>query len=149
VDGARPGVGGCWPGCGGPAENGPVTFPAPTGDRQQKAAMRAAARRRQAADLLRVTASITSYSAVQLGNGLSPEEARRAVQEVAGELAVVVVSLRRLARLPARERAGLAVQLAALGVGTQEIADRLGVSAHTAWNYQRGRRGDGQPWSPA
>ena len=110
--------------------------------------MRAAARRRQAADLLRTTAAIADYSAGQLSNGLSPEQARRAVMETAGELAVAAAALRRLARLPARERAALAAQLAALGMGTQEIADRLGVSMHTAWHYQHGRRGDGQPWAP-
>jgi hypothetical protein len=126
-----------------------VTDPAPTGDAGQKAAMRAAARRRQAADLLRTTAAIAGYSAGQLSNGLSPEQARQTVMETAGELAAAAAALRRLARLPARERAALAVQLGALGYGTQAISERLGVSMHTAWNYQRGRRGDGQPWAPA
>jgi DNA-directed RNA polymerase specialized sigma24 family protein len=125
-----------------------VTSPAPTGTAEQKAAMRAAERRRQAADLLRVTASICAYTTVQIGNGLNPEEARQAVMETAGELAAVVVALRRLARLPARERAAVARLMAGRGMGTQEIANRLGVSAHTAWNYQRGLRGDGQPWAP-
>jgi DNA-binding CsgD family transcriptional regulator len=38
-------------------------------------------------------------------------------------------------------------QLAALGMGTQEIADRLGVSYHAAWGYRKGVRADGQPWA--
>jgi hypothetical protein len=110
--------------------------------------MREAARRREAAEVLRVVAAISGYASAQLGNGLGPEEARQAVAEVAGELAVVAGRLRRLARVPARERAAQARLLAGLGVGTQEIADRLGVCAHTAWNYQRGLTGDGKPWSP-
>jgi predicted transcriptional regulator len=109
--------------------------------------MREAARRRQAIDLLRVTEAMISYSATQIGNGLSPEQARQAVVETAGELAEVVVSLRRLARIPARERAVLAVQLAALGMSDPQIAARLGVSRCTVWNYRRGRRADGQPWA--
>jgi DNA-binding NarL/FixJ family response regulator len=124
-----------------------VTFPAPTGSAEQKRAMREAARRREAAEVLRVAASISSYSAAQLGNGLSPEQARRAVVEVAGELAVVAGQLRRLVRLPARERAAEARRLAALGVGTMEIAARLGVSPTTVHYYRRGLRSDGQPWA--
>jgi hypothetical protein len=124
-----------------------VTDPAPT-RREQKASMRAAARRRQAVDLLRLTEAMVGYSAGQLGNGLNPEQARQAVMETAGELAVAAAALRRLARLPARERAALARLWAAQGMGTQEIADRLGVSCHSAWHYKNGRRGDGQPWAP-
>ena len=100
-------------------------------------------------DLLRLTEAMVGYSAGQLSNGLSPEQARQTVMETAGELAMAAAALRRLARLPARERAALAAQLAALGAGTQEIADRLGVSMHSAWHYKNGRRGDGRPWSPA
>jgi DNA-binding CsgD family transcriptional regulator len=85
---------------------------------------------------------------MQIGNGLTPEEARQAVMETAGELAATAAALRRLARLPARERAALARLMAGRGMGTQEIATRLGVSAHSAWNYQHGRRGDGQPGAP-
>jgi DNA-directed RNA polymerase specialized sigma24 family protein len=125
-----------------------ASSPAPTGSPEQKASMRAAERRRQAADLLRVTAAICAYTTEQIGNGMNPEEARQAVIETAGELAAVVVALRRLARLPARERAAVARLMAGRGMGTQEIAARLGVSAHTAWNYRNGRRGDGQPWAP-
>jgi hypothetical protein len=124
-----------------------VPSPAPTGDAAQKAAMRAMARRRQAAELLRITEAMAGYSAAQLGNGLTPEQARQAIIDTAGELAAAAASLRRLARLPARKRASLAAAWAAGGMGTQEIAVRLGVSPHTAWHYRNGRRGDGQPWA--
>jgi DNA-directed RNA polymerase specialized sigma24 family protein len=117
-----------------------VTDPAPTGDAGQKASMRAAARRRQAADLLRLLASTCEYSAAQLSNGLSPGQARETAVEMAGELAEAAASLRRLARLTARERA-------ALGMSDPQIAARLGVSIHTVWGYRHGLRGDGQPWA--
>jgi DNA-binding CsgD family transcriptional regulator len=120
---------------------------APTGTAGQKRAMREAERRRQAAELLRITEATIGYAAVQISNGLTPEQAQKVVWEMAGELAVVAASLRRLARLPARDRAMLARLLAGKGLGTQEIATRLGVSAHTAWHYKHGRRGDGQPWA--
>jgi hypothetical protein len=120
---------------------------APTGTAGQKRAMREAARRRQAMTILRVTEALLGESAAQLGNGLGPEQARMAVVEVAGELAAVAESLRRLARLPPAERGALAVQLAKRGYGTQDIATRLGVSVTTAWNYKNGRRGDGRPWA--
>jgi hypothetical protein len=112
-----------------------------------KRAAREAERRREAAALLRLMASACGYSAEQISNGMSPAQARQAVVEMAGEFAVAALSLRRLVRLPARERASRAAFLAAQGLGTTEIATRLGVSPHTAWNYQRGRRGDGQPWA--
>ena len=113
----------------------------------RKRAVREEDRRRAAAELLRLTEAMAGYSAAQLSNGLTPEQARRAVIDMAAELAAAAVALRRLARLPARQRATLAVAWAGLGMGTHEIAVRLGVSDHTAWNYQRGRRGDGQPWA--
>jgi hypothetical protein len=112
-----------------------------------KRAAREAERRREAAALLRLMASACGYSAEQISNGMSPAQARQAVVEMAGEFAVAAESLRRLARLPARQRAALAAFLAGQGMGTQEIATRLGVCAHTAWHYQHGRRGDGQPWA--
>jgi hypothetical protein len=111
-----------------------------------KRAAREAERRREAAALLRLMASACGYSAEQISNGMGPAEARQAVVEMAGEFAVAAQSLRRLARLPARQRAALGAFLAGQGMGTQEIATRLGVCAHTAWHYQHGRRGDGQPW---
>lgn len=116
---------------------------------ERKRAAREAERRREAAALLRLMSSLCEYGAKQVADGLAPDEARAAVIEMAGEFTAAAVSLRRLARVPARERAALARSLAGLGYGTQEIATRLGVSAHSAWNYQHGRRGDGQPWAPS
>jgi hypothetical protein len=124
-----------------------MATPAPTGSPEQKRAMREADRRRQAADLARLTAAICEYTSVRVSNGMGPAEARDAIVELAGELSVASASLRRLARLPARERAHLARLWAGLGMGTQEIATRLGVSMHSAWNYKNGRRSDGQPWA--
>jgi hypothetical protein len=51
--------------------------PAPTGTAEQKRAMREAAARRRAADLLRITSATLDYAAVQLSNGIGPQEARR------------------------------------------------------------------------
>jgi hypothetical protein len=121
--------------------------PAPVPRAVTKRRAREAERRRQAADELRIAAAMALYAAGQIGNGISPEAARAAVVDAAGELALAAVRLRTLARLPARQRAALAASLAAQGMGTQEIATRLGVCAHTAWHYQHGRRGDGQPWA--
>jgi DNA-binding CsgD family transcriptional regulator len=120
--------------------------PEPVSRAVQKRAAREAGRRRQAADELRIAASLAMYAAEQIGNGLTPEAARAAVMDAAGELAAVSVSLRRLARLSARERAALAGHLAALGMSDPQIAARLGVSIHTVWGYRHGLRGDGQPW---
>jgi hypothetical protein len=124
-----------------------VTDPAPTGTPGQKRAMREAARRRRAADLLRVTDATVSYAIVQLSNGITAEQARQVGLEVAEELAEVARVLRRLTRLSARERRAEAARLRGVGYGTQQIADRLGVSMHSAWNYTRGLRSDGQPWA--
>jgi hypothetical protein len=121
--------------------------PAPTGSPEQKRRMREAAQRRRAADLLRVTESTVSYAIVQLSNGITREEARQVGLDVAEELAEVARVLRRLTRLSASERKAEAARLRALGMGTQEIATRLGVCAHSAWSYTRGLRSDGQPWA--
>jgi hypothetical protein len=124
-----------------------MTHPAPTGDRESKRAMREAARRADAVEALRLAQSTVSYTITVLANGATAPQARQAVWEATEELSLLVQGLRRLTRLSPRQRAAQARRLAALGMGTQEIATRVGVSAHTAWNYQRGRRGDGQPWA--
>jgi hypothetical protein len=124
-------------------------MPEPLLPAERKRAAREAERRRQAASALKITAAMCQYASVQVGNGMRPEEARDALVDLAGELARTAVLLRRLARLSARERAAQARRLAGLGMGTQEIATRLGVCAHTAWHYQHGRRSDGQPWAPS
>jgi DNA-binding CsgD family transcriptional regulator len=121
--------------------------PAPTGSPEQKRRMREAAQRRRAADLLRVTNATLAYAAAQLSNGIGPEEARMVGLEVSEELCEVARTLRRLTRLSARERRAEAARLRGAGLGTQEIATRLGVSMHSAWNYGRGLRSDGQPWA--
>jgi hypothetical protein len=123
-----------------------VIDPAPTGTAEQKRLMREAAARRRAADLLRVTEATCAYAGRQLSNGIGPEEARRVGLDAAEELAEAARMLRRLTRLSAAERKAEAARLRALGFGTQAIADRLGVSMHSAWNYSRGLRSDGQPW---
>jgi hypothetical protein len=91
---------------------------------------------------------MAAYAAEQIGNGLTPAQARQALVEAAQELEAVAAAVRRLARLRARERARLAQFLAAQGCGTAEIARRLGVSVTAAWRYQHGLRADGQPWAP-
>jgi hypothetical protein len=108
-----------------------------------------ARRRRQAIDLLRTTEAMLSYSATQIGNGLSPEQARQAVVETAAELAEVVVSLRRLARVGSRERRELAGELHAAGLTVAETAARLGVAPRTVAYYLAGRRSDGRPFGAA
>lgn len=87
------------------------------------------------------------YGAGQLADGLTPQQARLAALEAAGELEDVAASLRRLTRLRADERRRLAVQLAALGLPTREIAQQLGITDRAVRNYVRGRRSDGQPWA--
>jgi DNA-binding NarL/FixJ family response regulator len=127
----------------------PVAHPAPTGTAEQKRRMREQSRRADAVEALRLAASTVNYTITVMANGATAEAARQAAWEAAEELALLAQGLRRLTRLSPRERAAQARHLAALGMGTQEIATRLGVCAHTAWHYQHGRRGDGQPWAPS
>jgi hypothetical protein len=119
----------------------------PTARALARRAVREAERRRAAVDVLRVAEATVAYAIAQLGNGISRTEARRAGLDVAEELAEVARALRRLTRLSPAERRAEAARMAGLGFGTQQIADRLGVSMHSAWNYTRGRRSDGQPWA--
>jgi len=104
---------------------------------ERRAGDREAARRREAADLLRVAASMCEYAAGQLADGLPPEQARAAALETAGELAVVAEVLRRKVRLGPAERRALAVQLHALGVPRREMGWRLGVSEVSVRHYLR------------
>jgi DNA-binding NarL/FixJ family response regulator len=96
--------------------------------------------RARVVDLLRVAEGVAGYAARQVGNGLSPDEARAAVLEAAGELEAAAASLRRAARPDhsARWRA-LALELAAAGWSRDEIAERLGVTGETARRYLRTR----------
>ena len=104
-----------------------------------RARQREDARRRQAAADLRLTATLISYAATQLADGLNPQQARRAALETAAELEAVAASLRRLTRLPPAQRRILARQLAQLGRPTQEIARQVGVSERSVRYYLHGR----------
>jgi DNA-binding NarL/FixJ family response regulator len=121
--------------------------PEPVSRAELRARDREAVRRREAAAALRLAATMSTYAARQLADGLSPEQARRAALEAAGELAGVAEQLRRLTRLRSAERRLLAVQLANFGLTTRQIAQQLGVSDKAARNYVAGRRSDGQPWA--
>ena len=116
-----------------------VVDKSPAHARQRMAATRAAARRREAQAVLRLAAQMAAYAAEQVGNGLTPEQARLAVVEVAGELGDVAAQLRRLARVGSAERRHLAQLFAGLGMSQVEIARRLGVSRQTAWAYVHAR----------
>jgi hypothetical protein len=88
---------------------------------------------------LQIAGKTCEYAASQLGNGLGPEEARRAAVFVAGELELTAAALRRLTRLSGPERRGLAVQLAGLGWSKHQIAVRLGVSDSAVRGWLRSR----------
>jgi DNA-binding NarL/FixJ family response regulator len=75
-------------------------------------------------------------------NGLEAGEARELAAEIASELVAVAAILRRVAWRDVRERRVMAVQLAALGLPTKAIADRLGVSDRSVRNYLHGRPGN-------
>ncbi len=108
--------------------------------------------RARVVDLLRIAEGIAGYAARSLGNGLEPEEARRAALEAAAELEAAAASLRRLAR-PARpdpvadparrdeaaRRRAAALELAAAGWPSRAIAERVGVSPETVRRYVRAR----------
>jgi DNA-binding NarL/FixJ family response regulator len=99
------------------------------------------AARRQVVDTLRIASDIARYSAEQIGNGLSPQAARQAAIETAGELQLVVSTLRRLTRLDlnSAERRALAVELAATGMSQRQIAVQVGRSKRRVWSYLHGR----------
>jgi hypothetical protein len=108
---------------------------------ERKALARAAERRRQAVTMLQIAECTCRYAAGQLGDGITPEQARETALFVAGELAAVADGLRRLTRLDPAARRALAVQLGNLGVPTIEIARRLGVDPRCVRYYVAGRRG--------
>lgn len=98
---------------------------------------REAARRREAVAMLRLGEMMCGYAAAQLGDGLSPRQARAAAVEAASELAEVAAALRRLARLSASERCALVGQLTALGLSRVQVARRLGISERTVYRCLR------------
>jgi len=103
---------------------------------------RQAARRRDAAALLRVAEATCSYAARQLGDGLSAREARVAALETSAALAEVAAALRRAVRLPLPERRRLARQWAGRGsMSKREAAETLGVSDKTLYRYLAGGPG--------
>ena len=108
----------------------------------RREALTRSAARRQTVGTLRLAASMATYSAEQLANGLSPSEATRAALDVAAELEITAASLRRLARLdldrPARR--SVAVALAASGLSQRAIGEALGVSKKTVWTDLRAAR---------
>ena len=86
--------------------------------------------------MLTITAVIAAYAAGQVGDGLGPVEARRAVVEAAAELEAAASSLRRLARLDRLDPAGrraLVADLAASGWSHRRIAEAVGVAKRTVW----------------
>lgn len=101
----------------------------------QRRVIREAGRRREAASLLRLVAATAGYTSHQLGNGLTPAQARQAAVEAAGELEAAASSLRRLARPPLAERKAMARLLAGTGMSWPEMARRLGVCERTAHRY--------------
>ena len=121
---------------------------APTPVRRPRPSPEAA--RREAVDTLTIAAAVAAYAAGQIGNGLGPEEARRAAVEAAAELEAVAGTLRRLARLDRLDPAGrrrLVADLAASGMSQRRIAAAVGVSKRTVFDDLRAtpaRRGTGR-----
>jgi DNA-directed RNA polymerase specialized sigma24 family protein len=105
-------------------------------DRCRQARQRRAAERREAVALLRLVADMAGYASGQIGNCLSPSDARAAVAEVAGELAEAAARLRRMARPGPAERRMVVQLMFARGLSGAQIAARAGVSEKTAYRYR-------------
>ena len=103
-------------------------------------AARAAARKREAAALLRVISGTASYASARIANGLAPGEARQEMVESAVALGAAADALRRLAKLSSGETRGLVLALTAQGVPAPEIALRLGVSHRTVYRIRAASR---------
>ena len=112
----------------------------PESRREAKALAREAERRRRAVTALQVLACVCAYAARQLGNGVTPEEARTVALETAGELTELATALRRLTRLGPAERRARARLLAGQGVPTRTIAAMLGVDPRCVRYYLADRR---------
>jgi DNA-directed RNA polymerase specialized sigma24 family protein len=129
------------PACGAPvpaeSRHGKGRKPVYCGtDKCKQARARRAAERREAIALLRLAADLAAYGAVQVGNGLSPADARAAVGELAGELASIAVRLRRMARPGPAERRIVVRLLFAQGMSGTQIAARVGLSEKTVYRYR-------------
>ncbi len=88
--------------------------------------------RARVVDLLRIAEGIAGYAAREVGNGLGPDEARRAALEAAADLEAAASALRGLARpdpvADSAARRAAALELAASGWPARAIAERLGVN---------------------
>jgi len=128
------------PACGGflpPAHAGRGRQPAYCGtDRCKQARGRRAAERREAVALLRLVADMAAYGARELNNGLSPDGAREAIGEVAGELADAATRLRRMARPGPAERRLIVRLLFAQGMSGAQVAARVGLSEKSCYRYR-------------
>jgi hypothetical protein len=105
-------------------------------DRCKQARARRAAERREAVALLRLVAQMASYAATEVGNGLTPADARAAVGELAGELATAAVRLRRIARPGPAQRRALVGAMSAQGMSGAQVAARVGLSEKTVYRYR-------------
>ena len=124
----------------------PGLVPDSAGEQRASAAARMrrtaeTARRREALTQLRVAEATVAYAAAQLSNGLSRDQARQAMVELAGELDVLAGALRHLARLDRGERMSLARAWTGLGYSRVEVARRLGCSERTVWRWTGQRPG--------
>jgi DNA-directed RNA polymerase specialized sigma24 family protein len=93
--------------------------------------------------MLQITEATCRYAASQLSNGTGPDEARETALFVAGELAMMAETLRKLTRLRPDERREMARQLDALGWPKRQVAARLGISERSVWRYTAARREGG------
>jgi DNA-directed RNA polymerase specialized sigma24 family protein len=138
------------PACGAPvppAHDGRGRQPVYCGsDRCKQARARRAAERREAVALLRLVADLAAYGAAQVGNGLTPADARAAVGELAGELDAAAVRLRRMARPGPAERRLIVRLLFGQGLSGAQVAARVGLSEKTCYRYRD--RPTGPPRSP-
>jgi hypothetical protein len=96
---------------------------------------------------LRVGGSVIEYAAVQLSNGIGPEEARECALEAAAQLSMLALALRKSVRLPRGQRRLLVARLSGLGYTREAIALRAGVSVKTVGRDLAGgpRRRSGWP----
>jgi hypothetical protein len=129
------------PACGAPAppepRSGKGRQPVYCGTSKCKQARkRRAAERREAVALLRLVADLAGYAAAQVGNGLSPADARAAIGEAAAEFDAAAAGLRRMGALA--ERRNLARLLLAQGMTGAQITARTGISEKTISRYRRG-----------
>lgn len=108
---------------------------------ERKRRAREAARRREAAGVLRIIAVTASYAAEQVASETEPGLARSAALEAASEMQMAAVSLRRLVRLRPAERRSLARMLTGRGMSRVQVGMVLGVSERSVRKYMNGGSG--------